>query len=189
MSISRCLAGTAAVVALGTLAACGGGGGGGGGGSSSDTPLQYSGNNNAAVITTSNASTLAANVMGGDDIAAATAAIAGGNEAQAGQGLIDVGRRLARTVRATAAKPRSDARPTSVLIDQTEPCTNGGTARTFGDVSQGGTGTVNVTYTNCNEGGDTLSGSATMRIDAFNLSDLHPNRLHLEFRQARAARR
>ena len=46
--------------------------------------------------------------------------------------------------------------------------------RTFGDVSPGGTGTVNVTYSNCNVDGESLTGNATMRIDSFNLSLLIP---------------
>jgi hypothetical protein len=176
MNISRYFLGIAAALLLGTLAACGGGGGGdGAGGGGGSAPLQYAGNSSAAVVTTTNASTLTANALGGgSEVAGATSSIAGASEASGGQGQIDVGRRLVRSVRATVAKPRTEVRLTAVPVDETEACQNGGTVRTFGDVSPGGTGTVNVTYSNCNVDGESLTGSATMRIDSFNLTLLIP---------------
>ena len=170
--ISRYFSRTAAALLLGTLAACGGGGGGGGdgpGGGSTSTPLQYSGNSSAAVVTTTNAGTLTANALGGSEFGGATSSIAGASAAGEGQGQIDIGRRLVRSVRATAAKPRTDVRLTAVPVDETEPCQSGGTVRTFGDLSPSGTGTVNVTYSNCTVDGESLTGSATMRIDSYDL--------------------
>jgi hypothetical protein len=77
-------------------------------------------------------------------------------------------------VRASAAKPSTEVRLSAVPVDQTEPCPNGGTVRTFGDVSAGGTGTVNVTYSNCTVDGESLTGNATMRIDSYNLTSQIP---------------
>jgi hypothetical protein len=171
-NISRYFSRTAAALLLGTLAACGGGGGGDGpsGGGGGSTPVQYSGNTSAAVVTTTNAGKLTANAVGGSEVAAVTSSIAGASEASEGQGQIDIARRLVRSVRATAAKPRTDVRLTAVPVDETEPCQNGGSVRTFGDVSPSGTGTVNVTYSNCTVDGESLTGSATMRIDSYALA-------------------
>ena len=72
-------------------------------------------------------------------------------------------------------------RLTAVPVDQTDACQNGGTVRTFGDVSPGGTGTVNVTYSNCTVDGESLTGNATMRIDSFNLSLLIPLDFSISF--------
>jgi hypothetical protein len=55
-------------------------------------------------------------------------------------------------------------------VDETEACQNGGTVRTFGDLSPGGTGTVNLTYSNCTVDGESLTGSATMRIDSVKIT-------------------
>jgi hypothetical protein len=178
MNISRCFSGTAAALLLVALAACGGGGGGGGdgpGGGSASTPLQYSGNSSAAIVTTTNAGTLTANALGGSEVAGTTSSIAGASAAGEGQGQIDIGRRLVRSVRAAAGTPRrTDVRLTAIPVDETEACQSGGTVRTFGDVSPSGTGTVNVTYSNCTVDGESLTGSATMRIDSYALALLIP---------------
>jgi hypothetical protein len=165
MGVPRSLAGAAAALLLGGLTACGGGGGGGDG--SNPTPLQYNGNTNAAVITSSNASALAAVVIGGGDVASATASLTAGNEAQGGQGQLEIGRRLIHTVRATVTRPGGNARAARAAIDQTNPCPEGGTVRIFGDVTPTGAGTVTVVYMNCTVAGDSLTGQATMRIDLF----------------------
>ena len=169
MSVCRHLRRGLTAVALATVAACGGGGGDGGG-SGTSTAIQYSGNTSAAVITPSNAGRLTSNVIGGGSgVDAATSSVSGGRT-QVGHGQVDIGRRLVRTVRATTtSRPRGASPLTSVLIDEANPCENGGSVRIFGDVSPTGTGTVNVSYVNCRIGADTLSGLATMRIDAFDL--------------------
>jgi uncharacterized repeat protein (TIGR01451 family) len=64
------------------------------------------------------------------------------------------------------AKPRTDARLTSVLVNESDPCANGGSVSISGDLTPGGIGTVNVTFNNCGEGGDFIAGTATLRIDA-----------------------
>ena len=171
MDVSRSLARATAALVLGVLTGCGGGGGdgGSGGGGGGGAPLAYSGNTSPAVITTSNAAQLTGNVVGGGDVSAATSGLTGGTAADAGQGALDVGRRLNRSVRAIHAK-RADGSPqlrSAIPIDDTSACTGGGTVRTVGTLSDGGTGTVSVFYANCREGDDTLNGQATMRIDTF----------------------
>ncbi len=177
MNVSRYLAIAACSLALG---ACGGGGGGDGGGGNSP-PLQYSGNTSAAVVTATNASAIVAAALGGSDVASATLNIASASQAEAGQGQLDIGRHLTRGIRASFVLPRDRARLTAVRIDQTDPCANGGSVRVFGDVSDFGIGTVNVTYSTCNVGGDVFTGQATMRIDAFDLGTFIPTDFTLSF--------
>jgi hypothetical protein len=165
--MSKALAGLAAGMFFVGLAGCSGGGGGGGGGGT-QAPLQYTGNSNPAFITETNAGVLAANATNttaGADVAGAFSSAAPGSESPTGQGLIDVGRRLAHRAQAIAAKPRTDSRLNSVPVNETDACTNGGTVSISGDLSPSGIGTVNVTFNNCGEGGDFIAGTATLRID------------------------
>ncbi|MGF1546707.1 MAG: hypothetical protein ACFCUG_05240 [Thiotrichales bacterium] len=80
------------------------------------------------------------------------------------KGQLDIGRRLIRVSRVAALQRPGNLRLNSVQVDETEPCTGGGTVRTFGDLSVAGTGTPNLTYSNCNEGGGIFSRDATTRI-------------------------
>jgi len=169
MNISRYLGSTAAAF---LLAACGGGGGGDGGGGGGPTPLSYAGNTNPAAITTNNAAAITANVLIGDD----SSAIAGSLSvapavALDGGGLIDLGRHLQRAVRGSISRPdmmKPGARSRAIAIDETEPC-DSGSVRVFGTVNDNGTGTVSVQYNACRIGATTLTGSATLRIDAFDV--------------------
>ena len=172
MSISRCLASTAAVVALGTLAACGGGGGGdGGGGGGGSVPLSYSGNSNPAAITVSNAGAITANVVSAGDTSSAvpTASLSATPAAQV-DGMIDIGRRLHRSVRGSLAQPLRTGAPRqatlAIAIDEPLDC-DSGSGRIFGTVNDNGTGTVSVQFNSCRIDATTSNGSATLRIDAF----------------------
>jgi uncharacterized repeat protein (TIGR01451 family) len=176
MSMSRYLSRTTAgflPAALLLLAACGGGGGGGGGGTSS--PVVYGGNTSAAVVTSTNASKLTENVIGSGD----TAGIIGGvsNESgdaakNQGSGLFDLARRLNRSLHDTvvrAGQANSAQRlVTGVIpVEQTDPCDSGsGSVRTFGTLNDNGTGTLQVSFNSCLIDGVTLSGPATLRVDA-----------------------
>jgi uncharacterized repeat protein (TIGR01451 family) len=160
------LAAIAAGIFFGGLAGCSGGGGGGGGGG--PAPLQYTGNTNPAVIGTSNAAVVTANATNtetGADVAGAFSSVAPSHEPQTGQSPADVPWRVAQKVRAAATKPTTNAALTSVPVNETDPCSGGGSVSINGDLTPGGTGTVNVTFRNCGEGGDFLDGSATLRID------------------------
>jgi hypothetical protein len=162
-------------ILLGALAGCGGGGGdggggggegaGAGGGASPQSPLVYSGNTNRAVITTSNAAQLTANILGGTESAAAVSVAMATDES----GARKVARRLNGALRATPSLsgPRVPTL-TSVSVEDTRPC-DGGSVRMFGDVSQNGTGTLNISWNGCATGDSTLNGAGTVRIDAFDL--------------------
>jgi len=164
--MKRALAGLAAGVFCVGLAACSGGGGGGGGGGAA--PLVYTGNTNPAVIGTSNAAVLTANASdtdSGADVAGAfTSSLAPSREPQTGQGPGAVPWRVAQRVAAAATKPTSNSALTSVAVNETDQCANGGSVSINGDLTPGGTGTVNVTFRNCVEGGDSLNGVATLTI-------------------------
>jgi uncharacterized repeat protein (TIGR01451 family) len=69
-------------------------------------------------------------------------------------------------VLAAATKSATNAALTAVPVNETDPCPNGGSVSINGDLTPGGTGTVNVTFRNCGEGGDFLDGVATLRIDS-----------------------
>jgi hypothetical protein len=165
------LAVIAAGIVCAGLAGCSGGGGGGGGGGSGggDTPVSYTGNTNPAAISESNAALLAAaatNSAGTAEITGVVSSAASGSEPQQGEGITDVGRRIAHRVRTLSVKARAEARLTSVPFDQTFACDNpGGTVRLFGDINQFGIGTISFTFTNCVSGGDSLTGTLTMRVD------------------------
>jgi hypothetical protein len=150
-----------ALLTLAALAACGGGSSSGGG--TSTGPLVYTGNTSPALITTTNAGQITANVLGSGGtssllLSASTPA----------DGVTSLGRRLNRSVRRSPL-PSGTARPLAlaVAIDRTEPCEDGGSVRINGTLNDDGTGTLAVAWDDCRQGDDTLSGSATIRVDAF----------------------
>ena len=163
------------------VAACGGGGGGGGpgGGAGSSTAITYSGSTTPAVVTTTNAGDLGNAVMGGTAASSATglagvAAVGGAPQAQAREGLAALGRRVMRASRARDVQ--AAAAPSTALagatLDQTMACDSGST-RMFGTVDDATlTGTVTLTFNSCRSGGDTMNGHASMRIDAFDGSQI-----------------
>jgi len=164
----RALAALAAGIFVVSLVGCSGGGGGGGGGGTAG-PLQYAGNSNAASVTESNAALFAAAATNSADTAEITGAVSGvapGSGSQSGEGIIDVGRRIAHTVRTLSAKPR-DGRPTAAAFDQTFGCDNNpaGTVRIFGDADPvTGVGTFNFTFSNCLSAGEALNGTLTLTV-------------------------
>ncbi len=182
MKVSRCLAIAAASVVLG---ACGGGGGGDGGGGGSTAPLSYVGNTNAAVITTTNAGPLTAHVVsGGDSTQAVNPTTSVAQPPLADGGVVDLGRRLQRAVRASAAQPsrmKSLLSPAlAIAIDEPLDCESG-SGRVFGTLSDSGTGAVSIQYNACRTGTTTTTGSGTMRIDALDLGFLIPTDFIITF--------
>ena len=173
MTIRRLLPFLIAASAAALLAACGGGGGGGGGGS--ESPVQYSGNSSAAVVTSGNASGLVANVFGSGDSTAIVTGLSvtevGRPAADAAGGLIGLGRRLNQLSRnaLAASRPAPGLVRGLIPVEETELCDDSGSVRTFGTLNDDGTGTLNVHYNDCRIEGETLSGQATLRIDAFDL--------------------
>jgi uncharacterized repeat protein (TIGR01451 family) len=158
-------------VVLALLTACGGGGGGGGGdgasgsGESSES-LTYSGNRNAAALSTTNASALVASVLSDEPLAGGifTSSIAPAGP-QAGSGALRAARRLARGMRAVP-RQRAASSLTAALVDETTPCESG-SVRAQGDIGSSGTGSLTISYNQCRQGGMTLNGVATMKIDAY----------------------
>ena len=84
--------------------------------------------------------------------------------------MIDLGRRLHRSVRGSFAQPLRAGAPRqatlAIAIDQPLDC-DSGSGRIFGTVNDNGTGTVSIQYNACRSDGTTLTGSATLRVDAF----------------------
>lgn len=157
------------------LTACGGGGGGGGGETVAPpppaTPLVYTGATTAATITAANAATVASNVMGASGAAAngSLTGVSATASASAPQptGVTGLARRLTKDIRADdVARAGSAGALTGAAIDQTQAC-DSGTVHIVGTVSDtNGTGTVNVTYSACRTGSDTINGPASLKIDA-----------------------
>ena len=164
--------GLATLIALLVLAACGGGGGGG---SSGPTPLVYTGSTSPAVITATNASKLAADVVGNGDTASTILGISiesSDATRNRGSGVIDLALRLNRNIRDTllrAGQASAAQRPVNAVIpvDETVSCDgNNGSVRTSGTLNDDSTGTLTVSFNNCLIDSVTLSGSATLRVDA-----------------------
>jgi len=153
---------SAAFFLLLLVTACGGGGDGGG--PPLPQPLTYTGNTNPATISATNAGALssAATSSGGEDVGDATSSVGGGTATGGGLSA----QRIARNVAASLILAGGASPLTSVPVDRTEPCENGGTRRLVGDISQSGTGTLQALYTNCGvESGKVFDGTATIRID------------------------
>src|SRR5688572_15265866 len=169
----KTLRSSAALDVLALLAGCGGGGGGDGG----PPPLTYTGNQNAATISPTNAGALSSSATTGGSEVPVSSVVSSANAAASDRFFAD-GQRVARSVRAIVLRPSGSSPLTSVPVDQTAPCDNGGTVRVAGDINQQtGTGTLQAFFTNCvNVEGEIFNGTATMRVDqtANVLGDLVP---------------
>lgn len=160
------------LLALSLIVACGGGGGGGDSGGGVE-PVLYTGNTSAAIITTSNAALLVANLLGSEETATtivgtdAPGSAVGRSHSAAAVDLV-----LRRSLRNMALRAGDD-RPSvqaAVPVDETEACDNGvGAIHTTGTLSDVDfTGTLAISFSGCLVGSDTLDGTATLRVDAFN---------------------
>lgn len=164
---------------------CGGGGGGSGSGV---TPLVYSGSTDPAILTTANAAQLLVDVIGSNNAVAILAEDPDGREVPPPArsfGIVELARRLGGAVArdAIAARLEESARRVDALsipIDDTEPCGDG-YIRTFGLLSDDGLGTLTIVYANCTMGDETLDGTASLRIDEFDMSSFVPVRFTESF--------
>lgn len=162
------------------LSACGGGGGSG---VSEPASVTYTANASAAIISATNASDITANVTGSSDVTGSgelPAIIAGVSVAeseaarQPGNGIANVAFRINVILSSTDLPRRqaSGAGPMAsgvVQVDQTEAC-DSGQMHLVGTLNDAGTGALTLSYNDCRMGDDTLSGQATLRVDAFDLS-------------------
>lgn len=165
----------AGVIILGILSTLGSGCGGGGGGGGGNGELTYSGNTNPAVITPGNATMLVASVIGGDVVADtinSPTAVVTSSSPQQSIGVTNMVNRLRHSLKLTQINDDSfDQSPSvaAVMVDEVVLCTDGGIFRLSGDLNNAGTGVLNISFENCQEGGATLNGSGTFRIDAFDM--------------------
>jgi len=179
---------TVPIVAAAALSGCGGGGDGGGNAPAPPPPLVYVGNTSPAVISASNAVKLVANLIGNNDAGSIVIGIAiAERDTTQGRGaeIADLTRRLNRLFRETLLQqrgvgPAQRLLPAVIPIDDTVAC-DSGSVRTFGTLADNGTGTLSVSYNDCRIGNETLSGPATLRIDAFDLPNLIPTDLTVSF--------
>jgi len=167
---------------LGILGIVASGGGGGGGG---PTSISYAGNTDPAFITRANAARLVGNVLIGQTIVGSSS---GGvarsdisiNTPSRGIGLAQFPGRLTQKLRNTMqTSPDFASRSATVRartdLDEIEPCdNNGGSIHITGFLEDNGTGTLTLDYINCREGGDTLDGTVTAQINAFDFGFLLP---------------
>jgi hypothetical protein len=130
-------------------------------------------------------SAAATSSAGTAEITGAVSSVAPGSASQQSEGIIEVGRRIAHTVRTLSTKTRTESRLTSVAVDRTFPCdSNVGTVRIFGDADPvTAVGTINFAFTNCLSDGDTLNGTLTLRVDRTitGLGDPFPTNFTISF--------
>lgn len=157
------------------LVACGGGGGSSGGGGDTVQPVLYTGNSSAAIITPLNASKLLANLLGSEQ-AATTIVGTDGASGQGAQSAWPGARRLSlllgRPLRERLQSASGDrVSPLATPVDEIAPCDNGvGTIHTTGTLSSTDfTGTLTIVFSGCLVDTTTLDGTATLRVDAFDL--------------------
>ncbi len=153
------------VIAL-TLVACGGGGGGG-------SSISYTGSRDPAVIDTTNAKTLAEEAVGGSQTGVVLAVESDNQESQPNLTIIGVSKILSSSVRNIEMNDSVVVLVGAIITESgTDPCLNGGTLSfnlSLNDVTGEISGTFN--FTNCTEGGTTISGSMTVS-GTINLSTL-----------------
>ena len=174
---------------LSILASGGGGGGEGGGGGGGGGGLTFVGNTDPAVITATNASTLVASVLGSTALTGftGTANNSGATSTQT-LGITDLAQRLNEdfhrvlTQTQTTLSVQRFERAT-IPVDDIVDCDNigFGTIHIFGTLADDGTGTLTIVFNNCQLGGDTLDGTATFRIDVFDLFNFIPTDFTISF--------
>jgi uncharacterized repeat protein (TIGR01451 family) len=173
------------VYLLGILGIAASGGGGGGGGDDGPTSISYSGNTDPAVISRSNAARLVGNVLVGQTIVGSSSggAARGGSSidtATQGIGLAQFPGRLIQKLRnamqsSSSLLSRSASVRARTDVDETEPCDNsGGSVHITGFIEDNGTGTLTLDYINCREGEETLDGTVTAQINAFDFGFFIP---------------
>lgn len=164
------------VVVLGLVGTVGsGGGGGGGGGEDGVGPLIYSGNTDPAVITTSNATTFVANIIGSNESADIIISDRAAQNAKANNFSIATPTQLLKRDLFAMINPRIIISGTrlqtlaAIQVDETESC-DSGSVRFSGTLNNDGTGTVNVSFNNCQEGDSIIDGDATLRVDVYDIN-------------------
>jgi len=161
--------GLSSLVALLLVAACGGGGGE----APSTGPVVYTGSTAPAVVRAANASTLAADVVGSEETASTILGVSiesSDATKNRGSGALDLALRLNRSFRDIVLRLNNAQQVASaVQVNQTEACDNGvGSMRTTGTLNDANfTGTLTISFNNCLIDGNTLDGTATLRVDAF----------------------
>ncbi|MCW5659194.1 MAG: VCBS repeat-containing protein [Burkholderiaceae bacterium] len=149
-------------------------------------PVLYTGNTSAASITTLNASKLVANLLGNEQ--AATTIV--GPTGTSGDAARSAGRRvdrmslwLGRRVRERSQSASGERVSPQDTVDETAPCDNGvGSIHTTGTVSNTDyTGTLTLVFSGCLVDTSTLDGTATLRVDAFDLGFGVPTDFTLSF--------
>ena len=148
------------------------------GGDDGPTSISYSGNTNPAVISRSNAARLVGNVLIGQTIVGSSSGgaakgVTSIDTTAQGIGLAQFPNRLVQMVRNTMKSSpvllsRSIALQARTDLDETETCdNNAGSLRITGFIEDNGTGTLTLDYINCREGEETLDGTVTAQINAF----------------------
>jgi Immunoglobulin I-set domain/Carboxypeptidase regulatory-like domain len=163
------------IVAAVILAGCGGGGGGGGG-SAPPQPITYQGNTAQATITAANAkrffdlmfgSVTASEVSPLSASARSDVSTVKSADFQLGarlRGYAERNRRASGGARATG---------TAVAVNETDPCTAGGTVRLTGSIDdQTGLGDLAAHFTDCNDLSGVLNGDAVFHIRGFDIPSL-----------------
>ena len=167
------------------MVACGGGGGGGGG----ELPtLPYSGSTDPMVITPANASSIvggllgSASVMGGVPLA-----LTNTSTHLSTPGILSllpsVAQYLTDSMRNIDPNPEpaNSGINRAITVNELEYCTDSGSIHFTGTLNDDGTGILNLSYNNCQEGGMTMNGNVVVTIYAFDIDSLMPTDMLVKF--------
>ena len=115
----------------------------------------------------------------------ASASLVGSLAQNSGNGLAHLPRRLNHSVRNTVSQAQHASAggrliSAAIPINQCDPCDSGSVCLA-GTLNDNGTGELTVSNNDCRLGDETLSGKATLRIDAFDLFNFVPTDSTLEF--------
>ena len=182
LSLTRYL-GLVCVTMMGLLSIIGSGGGGGNG---APEPLIYTGNTNAAVITADNAPILVNNIIGGSNIAGSieepSAVTSAPTESNGFVNLVfALDNRLHTALERRSATQKSNSIVAVIQINESVPCTNGGSIHYSGTLNDDGTGPLTMDFDNCREDNETVDGMVNVQINVFDIFYLEPTDATMNF--------
>jgi len=146
--------------------------GGGGGGDTQAEPLLYSGNTSMASVSSTNAGALFDATIAGSSIGTSlndAEDVAVASSANNAFRLLASGlqHRLRPALKDEFSSRDNSSEIAAIQVNDSYPCSAGGSTRFFGTLNDNGTGTLNIDFSNCREGNETIDGLISFQINSF----------------------